>query len=134
MTPEEIRETLFRTLDRLDDLYGDKSNTEDLLRWEREAHEREMANFRAEMEARDKSLAEKERALVEKDCVIAELERRLAESEASRTDSEHKVSSMNRDKFKETSKKCIYKSHITSEGRDDNKDDFDGTLRRAGAN
>ena len=28
MTPEEIRETLFRTLDKLDELYGDRSTTE----------------------------------------------------------------------------------------------------------
>ena len=28
MTPEEIRETLFRTLDKLDELYGDRSACE----------------------------------------------------------------------------------------------------------
>lgn len=124
MTPEEIRETLFRTLDKLDELYGDKTNVEELLRKEREAHERDIANIRNEIAAKD-------RALAVKDSEIARLKKELAESKASNTDANHKVSSMNKDKFQGTSKKGIDKSHSTSKGRDDNKDDFDGTPESA---
>lgn len=49
MTPEEIRETLFRTLDKLDELYGDRNSHEELLRKEREAHDLEVSNLKEEM-------------------------------------------------------------------------------------
>ena len=120
MTPEEIRETLFRTLDKLDELYGDRSSHEELLRKEREAHDLEVSSLKAEMAA-------KERKLAEKDVRIAALEKELAESKAAKTDADHKVSSMNQDKFQGTSKKGIDKRHQTQKGRDDNEDDFDGT-------
>ena len=132
MTPEEIRETLFRTLDKLDELYGDRSAAEELLRREREAHAQEVVNLRSELSSKDRILAEKERTLAEKDNRIASLEKALAESEAARTDADHKVSSMNQDKFQGTSKKGIDNKHQTKKGRDDNKDDFDGTPGSAG--
>jgi len=43
MSPKEIRETLFRTLDKLDEIKGDKTDMEQLLRAERNAHERDIA-------------------------------------------------------------------------------------------
>ncbi len=75
MTPEEIRQTLWRTLDKLDELYGDRANAEELLRSEREAHKQEMYNLNAEMAAKDRKLAEKEAR-------IAALEKELARSMA----------------------------------------------------
>ena len=116
MTPEEIRETLFRTLDKLDELYGDRSAAEELLRREREAHAQEVVNLRSELSSKDRILAEKERTLAEKDNRIASLEKALAESEAARTDADHKVSSMNQDKFQGTSKKGIDNKHQTKKG------------------
>ena len=133
MTPEEIRETLFRTLDKLDEPYGDRSTAEELLSREREAHAQEVVNLRSELSSKDRILAEKDRCLAEKDNRIASLEKALAESEAARTDADHKVGSMNQDKFQGTSKKGIDNKHQAKKGRDDNKDDFDGTPGPAGA-
>ncbi len=79
MTPEEIRQTLWRTLDKLDELYGDRNNAEELLRSEREAHKQEMDNLNAEMAAKDRKLAEKEAR-------IAALEKELAQSKAANVD------------------------------------------------
>ncbi len=120
MTPEEIRQTLWRTLDKLDELYGDRNNAEELLRSEREAHKQEMDNLTAEMAAKDRKLAENEAR-------IAALEKELAQSKAANVDANHKVESANQEKFCGTSKKGIDKKHDTKKGRDDDKDDFDGT-------
>ena len=109
MTPEEIIETLFRTLDKLDELYGDRSTAEELLRREREAHAQEVVNLRSELSSKDRILAEKDNR-------IASLEKALAESEAAGTDADHKVSSMNQDKFQGTSKKGIDNKHQTKKG------------------
>ncbi len=79
MTPEEIRQTLWRTLDKLDELYGDRANAEELLRSEREAHRQEMANLNAEIAAKDRKLAENEAR-------IAALEKELAQSKAANVD------------------------------------------------
>ena len=105
MTPEEIRETRFRTLDKLDELYGDRSTTEEMLCREREAYAHEVVNLRSELSSKDRILAdkdrcltEKERSLAEKDNRIASLEKALAESEAVRTDADHKVGSMNQER------------------------------------
>lgn len=78
-TPEEIRQTLWRTLDKLDELYRDRNNAEELLRSEREAHRQEMDNLNAEMAAKDRKLAEKEAR-------IAALEKELAQSKAANVD------------------------------------------------
>ncbi len=120
MNPEEIRQTLWRTLDKLDELYGDRNNAEELLRSEREAHRQEMANLNAEMAAKDRKLEEKEAR-------IAALEKELAQSKAANVDANHKVESANQEKFCGTSKKGIDKKHDTKKGRDDDKGDFDGT-------
>lgn len=120
MTPEEIRETLFRTLDKLDELYGDRNSHEELLRKEREAHDLEVSNLKEEM-------ASKERQLSEKDVRIAALEKELKASKAAAEDASHRAESMVQDKFQGTSKKGIDKKHNTKEGRADRKDDFDGT-------
>lgn len=127
MTPEEIRETLFRTLDKLDELYGDRSSYEEVRRKEREAHDLEVSNLKAEMASKDRSLAEKDSAIAEKDVRIAALEKELAESKAANVDARHKVESANQEKFCGTSKKGIDRKHQTQKGRDDNEDDFDGT-------
>ncbi len=82
MNPEEIRQTLWRTLDKLDELYGDRNNAEELLRSEREAHRQEMANLNAEIAAKDKKLAENEAR-------IAALEKELARSKAANQPSSH---------------------------------------------
>lgn len=95
MTPEEIRETLFRTLDKLDELYGDRSSYEEVLRKEREAHVLEVSNLREEMASK---VAEKDRSLAEKDARISALEKELAESKAANIDANHKIGSMNQDK------------------------------------
>lgn len=124
MTPEEIRETLFRTLDKLDELYGDRSSYEEVLRKEREAHVLEVSNLREEMASK---VAEKDRSLAEKDARISALEKELAESKAANIDANHKIGSMNQDKYQGTSKKGIDKKHQTQKGRDDDKGDFDGT-------
>ena len=79
MTPEEIRQTLFRTLDKLDELYADRSNFEELLRNERQAHELEVSSLREEM-------ASKDRRIAEKDTRIAALEKELAQTKAAKTD------------------------------------------------
>ncbi len=79
MTPEEIRQTLWRTLNKLDDLYGDRTNAEELLRSEREAHKQEMDNLNAEMSAKDRELAEKEARK-------AAIEKELAQSKAANVD------------------------------------------------
>ena len=105
MTPEEIRETLFRTLDKLDELYGDRSAYEEVLRKEREAQGLELSILKAEMASKERSLAEKERSLAEKDDRIAALEKELAESKAAKVDTDRKVSSMNQEKFQGISKK-----------------------------
>lgn len=95
MTTEEIRETLFRTLDKLDELYGDRSSYEEVLRKEREAHVLEVSNLREEMASK---VAEKDRSLAEKDARISALEKELAESKAANIDANHKIGSMNQDK------------------------------------
>lgn len=127
MTPEEIRETLFRTLDKLDELYGDRTNAEELLRSEREAHDLEVSRLRAEMASKERSLAEKDREIAENNVRIAALEKELEQSKAANVDANHKVESANQEKFCGTSKKGIDKKHNTRKGRDDHKDDFDGT-------
>ncbi len=119
MTPEEIRQTLWRTLDKLDELYGDRTSYEELLRSEREAHKQEVENLNAEMSSKDKKLAEK-------NARIAALEKELAQAKAANADANHKIDSMNQDKFQGTSKKGIDKKHQTQKGCDDHKDDFDG--------
>ncbi len=116
MSPEEIRETLYRTLDKLNDLYGDRNSYEELLRKEREAHELEVSNLKEEM-------ASKERLLSESKTRIASLEKELEQSKAANVDANHKVDSMNQDKFQWTSKKGIDKKHNTKKGRDDDKDE-----------
>lgn len=124
MTPEEIKETLYRTLDKLDELYGDRTSYEELLRKEREAHELEVSNLKKEMAANEKNLTD---TISEKNVRIAALEKELAQSKVATVDANHKVDSMNQDKFQGTSKKGIDKRHQTQKGRDDHKDDFDGT-------
>ena len=62
MTHEEIRETLFRTLDKLDELYGDRSTAEEMLRRERGAHAQEVVNLRSEISSKYRILAEKGRS------------------------------------------------------------------------
>ncbi len=123
MSPEEIRETLYRTLDKLDELYGDRTSYEELLRREREAHDLEVSTLKAEM-------ASKERQLSESKTRIESLEKELAESKAANADANHKVDSMNQDKFQGTSKKGIDKKHQTQKGRDDHKDDFDRRINQ----
>lgn len=113
MTPEEIRETLFRALDKLDAMHADKTSSEELHRKEREAHALEVSTLKREMASKDE--------------LIESLKKELAASKAANVDAEHKVSSMNQDKFQGMSKKGIDKKHRTGKGRDDNKDDFDGT-------
>ena len=127
MTPEEIRETLFRTLDKLDELYGDRAGYEEQLRKEREAHEREMANAKADLAEKDRRLADKDKAIAERDKRIGELEKELSDCRASKTDADHKVNAMNKEKFQGTSKRGIDKTHNTAKGRDDGKGGFDGT-------
>ena len=80
MTPEEIRETLFHTLDKLDELNGNRSTAEELLRTEREAHTLEESNLKATMASKDRILIEKDKCLSEKDNCIASLEKTLAET------------------------------------------------------
>ncbi len=75
MTPKEIRQTLWRTLDKLDELYGDGNNVEELLRSAREGHKQESDNLNAEIAAKDRKLAENEAR-------IAALEKELAQSKA----------------------------------------------------
>ena len=126
MTPEEIRETLFRTLDKLDELYGDRSHVEEMMRREREAHAREVVNLRSELAAKDRILTEKERCLTEKDNRIASLEKELADSKTARANADNKVRSMTQEKYHGTSKKGIDRKHQTQKGLEDDKDDFDG--------
>ncbi len=82
MNPEEIRQALWRTLDKLDELYWSRDNVEELLRSEREAHRLEMANLNAEIAAKDMKLAENEAR-------IAALEKELAQSKAANQPSSH---------------------------------------------
>ena len=126
MTPEAIRETLFRTLDKLDELYGDRSTAEEMLRREREAHAQEVVNLRSELSSKDRILAEKDRCLTEKERSLAEkdnrivsLEKALAESEAARTDADHKVSSMNQERHSRVGRSAGYKLQKRREGGDD---------------
>lgn len=56
-TPKEIRETLFR---KLDELYGDRTCHEELLRSDRKVHMKEVDNPNAEMSVKDRKLTEKE--------------------------------------------------------------------------
>ena len=134
MTPEEIRETLLRMLDKLDELYGDRSHADSIMRRERDAHAREVVNLRSEIAAKDRILTEKERCLTEKDrCLIekdnriASLEKELAESKTARANADHKIRSMNQEKYQGTSKNGIDSKHQTQKGREDDKYDFDGT-------
>ncbi len=113
MSPEEIIETLFRTLDKLDEQYGDRTSYEELLRKEREAHDLEVANLKAEMASKERSLAEKDREIAQGMIRIEALEKELAESKAANADANHKVDFMNQDKFQGTSKKGIDKKHNT---------------------
>ncbi len=113
MSPEEIIETLFRTLDKLDEQYGDRTSYEELLRKEREAHDLEVANLKAEMASKERSLAEKDREIAQGMIRIEALEKELAESNAANADANHKVDSMNQDKCQGTSKKRIDKKHNT---------------------
>lgn len=75
MTPEEIRENLFRTLDRLDALCADKTNVESLPHKERETHELEMANViarhKADLVSKDKEIADRDKEIADRDKVIA---------------------------------------------------------------
>ena len=66
MTPEQIRETLYRTLDRLDNMYGERSSREEVLRKEREAHALEMSNLKEEMASKDRRIAALEKELAER--------------------------------------------------------------------
>ncbi len=73
---------------QLDELYGDRTSYEELLRKEREAHDLEVSTLKAEM-------ASKERQLSESKTRIEFLEKELAESKSANVDANHKVDSTN---------------------------------------
>lgn len=85
MTPEEIRENLFRTLDRLDALCADKTNVESLPHKERETHELEMANViarhKADLVSKDKEIADRDKVIADRDKEIESLRKALADKE-----------------------------------------------------
>lgn len=127
MTPEEIRETLFRTLDMVDRQWQEKQASKETCDKEREEHKLEVALLKNQLDLKDKALTEKDKALSESNRRIAELEKALAEKTAENVDANHRVESSNKDKFCGTSKRGIDKDKTTGKGRDDNKNDFDGT-------
>lgn len=88
MTPEEIRETLFHTLDMLDAQYRDRRARDEQARKKDEAHEREIANIearhKAELEKERSARIRAERESLEKDREIESLKKDL-EDEKNRT-------------------------------------------------
>ncbi len=113
MTREEMIENLLHALDKLERMKSAQEAAEQVRQSEKEAHTQEVAHLWTEA--------------AEKDVRIAVLEKELSESRASNVDANHQVEAAKQDKFSGTSKKGIDKKHRTGKGRDDDKDDFDGT-------
>ncbi len=71
MTTEGIKDILLRALDEIDRMESAKEEFEKLRQGEREAMEREVANYRAQV-------AEKDALIAETDARIADFEKELA--------------------------------------------------------
>ncbi|MCM1141545.1 MAG: hypothetical protein NC453_23485, partial [Muribaculum sp.] len=90
MTPDEIRATLFRALDRLDAQNEEKLARDGERRREHEAHQLELANaearYRAELEAeraqKSKAISERDKVISEQNKEISRLKKALAAKEA----------------------------------------------------
>lgn len=150
MTKEEIFEDLKRICARYDRAVLDMREQHRLFDTERKNLERELelsadrtAQAKMETGARlAEQKADYERMMAERE---AEFERRMAEKEAdhkrvmaekeaeiaslreSLTDSRHVEESLKQDRFAGKSKRGIDSKTCTRKGRDDDKDDFDGT-------
>lgn len=89
---------MFRTLDKLDELYCDRNGYEALLRKEREAHDLEVYTLKDEMAAKKSNLSEKGY----QDSSVGE---ELKASKAVEDDARHKSESMAQDRYREHPRK-----------------------------
>ena len=92
MTPGEIRETLFRTLDMLDAQYRDRLAREEQAKARDEAHEREVTNLRAR-------LREEESARMKAERKASEIERENASLKKDLEDERNRNKTSVRDTF-----------------------------------
>lgn len=131
MTREEVIETLKRVCAAFDQKTLDSIAA-------RVHHEHVEKNLQRELEltksdntALKDSLAAKECLLAEKDRELAARDEEIKSLKAELADSRHSEESLKAEKYAGRSKRGLGKSRSTSRGRDDNKDDFDGTPESA---
>lgn len=131
MTREEVIETLKRVCAAFDQKTLDSIAA-------RVHHEHVEKNLQRELElaksdntALKDSLAAKECQLAAKDRELAARDEEIKSLKAALADSRHSEESLREEKYAGKSKRGLGKSRSTSRGRDDNKDDFDGTPESA---
>lgn len=131
MTREEVIETLKRVCAAFDQKTLDSiasqvhhEHVEKNLKRELELAKSYNSALRGTLADKESQLAAKDRELVARDEEIKSLKAELA-------DSRHSEESLKAEKYAGRSKRGLGKSRSTSRGRDDNKDDFDGTPESA---
>lgn len=113
MTPEEVLEELKRVCATLD-----KTILDNIVRDKMILQQHENQQKQEERHARE---------IAEKDAVIKSNEEKIRTLESELRDKKHSEETLKEEKFAGKSKRGIDKTKTTSKGRDDNKDDFDGT-------
>lgn len=120
MTPEEVLEELKRVCATLDKTILDNMVKDKMILQQHENQQKQ-----EELHAQEKQAYERE--IAEKDAVIKSKEEKIKTLESELRDKKHSEETLKEEKFAGKSKRGIDKTKTTSKGRDDNKDDFDGT-------
>lgn len=134
MTREEVIDTLKRvcaafdqkTLNTIAAQVHHEHTVRNLQR-ELDLKEERIAQVESDKSALERTLANKDAELSEKDAELSEKDSRIRDLEKQLEDIRHSEATLKKEKFAGKSKRGIEKSKATSRGRDDDKDDFDGT-------
>lgn len=134
MTREELINTLLRVGSAYDRMKLETKNRQELSAQVEENLRREIALRDSAIEEKDLKIAEQGSKLEEKDSKIAEQGSKIADQDAEikrlkaqLADIQHSEATLKQEKFAGKSKRGIDKKTTTAKGRDDDKDDFDGT-------